>query len=63
MMLKLIFIFILTQIAAGDLIGFNRARNTVEKYMFLRNKIHRKSLVEQYREFYEIQKRLKKHQK
>ena len=63
MMLKLIFILILTQIAAGDLIGFNRARNTVEKYMFLRNKIHRKSLVEQYREFYEIQKLLKKHQK
>lgn len=63
MMLKMIIILILTQIAAGDLIGFNRARNTVEKYMFLRNKIHRKSLVEQYREFYEIQKLLKKHQK
>ena len=58
----MIFVFILTKIAAGDLIGFNRARNTVEKYMFLRNKIDKKSLIEQYREFYEIQK-LKKLQK
>ena len=56
MMLKMIFVLILTKIAAGDLIGFNRARNTVEKYMFLRNKIDKKSLIEQYREFYEIQK-------
>ena len=63
MMLKLIFILILTQIAVGDLIGFNRARNTVEKYMFLRNKIDRKPLVEQYHEFYKIQKLLKHHQK
>ena len=62
MMLKMLFVIICTKIAAGDLIGFNRARNTVEKYMFLRNKIDKKSLIEQYREFYEIQK-LKKFQK
>ena len=60
MMLKLIFIVILTKIAAGDLIGFNRARNTVEKWMFLRNKIDTKSLIDQYRKFYETQK-LKKY--
>ena len=62
MMLKLIFIVILTKIAAADLIGFNRARNTVEKWMFLRNKIDTKSLIDQYRKFYEIQK-LKKYRK
>ena len=44
------------QIAAGDLIGWNRTRNTAHKHMLVRNKIGNSALLDQYRKFYQIRK-------
>ena len=56
MQFKIVIVFALMQIAAGDLIGWNRTRNTAHKHMMVRNKIGDSALVDQYREFYRLQK-------
>ena len=56
MQFKIIIVLALMQIAAGDLIGWNRTRNTAHKHMLVRNKIGDSALVDQYRQFYRLQK-------
>ena len=47
---------ILMHLVKGDLIGWNRTRNTAHKHMLVRNKIGNSALLNQYRQFYQIQK-------
>ena len=47
---------ILMHLVTGDLIGWNRTRNTAHKHMLVRNKIGNSALLNQYRQFYQIQK-------
>ena len=56
MQFKIAIIMVLMQIAAGDLIGWNRTRNTAHKHMLVRNKFGNTGLIDQYRQFYKIQK-------
>ena len=56
MQFKIVIVLALMQIAAGDLIGWNRTRNTAHKHMLVRNKIGDSALVDQYRQFYRLQK-------
>ena len=56
MQFKIIIVLALMQIAAGDLIGWNRTRNTAHKHMMVRNKIGDTALIDQYRQFYRLQK-------
>ena len=56
MQFKIVIVLALMQIAAGDLIGWNRTRNTAHKHMMVRNKIGDSALVDQYRAFYRLQK-------
>ena len=56
MQFKIVIVLALMQIAAGDLIGWNRSRNTAHKHMMVRNKIGDSVLVDQYRAFYRLQK-------
>ena len=56
MQFKIVIVLALMQIAAGDLIGWNRTRNTAHKHMLVRNKIGDSALVDQYRQFYRHQK-------
>ena len=56
MQFQITFLLVLMQIAAGDLIGWNRTRNTAHKHMLVRNKIGNSAILDQYRQFYKIQK-------
>ena len=49
-------VMIIMSITAGDLIGWNRTRNTAHKHMFVRNKVDTTALLYQYRNFQKIQK-------
>ena len=49
-------VMIIMSITAGDLIGWNRTRNTAHKHMFVRNKVDTIALLNQYRNFQKIQK-------
>jgi len=51
-----IIVMVLMQIIASDLIGWNRTRNTAHKHMLVRNKIGNSAFLDQYRQFYQIQK-------
>ena len=58
--MKLSFVTILFNVAQGDLIGWNRGRNTVSKHMNVRNKIINSNIIDQYRKFYNGQHKLQK---
>ena len=49
-------VMIIMSITAGDLISWNRTRNTAHKHMFERNKVVTPALLQQYRNFQKIQK-------
>ena len=56
MQFKITIVMILMHFVTGDLIGWNRTRNTAHKHMLVRNKIGNSALLNQYRQFYQIQK-------
>ena len=58
--LIIVVIFAIIHIAAGDLIGWNRGRNTAHKHMLVRNKIGNSQIIDQYLQFYNNRNKLQK---
>ena len=56
MQFQITIVMVLMQITAGDLIGWNRTRNTAHKHMLVRNKIGNSGFLDQYHQFYQIHK-------